>query len=375
MKKLIYISYVDFASEVNAGVKNKIESQVKVFRNHFITDLFTIYDDKIYCEYNNHETKTKNFRGGVKRIEVVNFIKASINRNIPDIVYLRYQFSDPHISRLFKYLKKLNVKIVVEIPTYPYYRELKLQGILGFAKALYDYWYHFSLFKSVNRIVTYSKHDNIYNVETIKLINGIDFSLIPLCDRTSSDNIRLIAVSSLKPWHGYDRLINGMKDYYRENPNGIVKLIIVGAGVEYDKYHRMISEYSLEEHIKLIGAKKGPELNEIFNQSDIAVSSLALHRLNLTSASTLKSREYAARGMPIIVASKEDITMDSKYILEFDANESNIDIEKIVKFYNIIFNDNKINSKKIRESVIKTCDINNAFFPVIEYMREGVNND
>lgn len=374
MKKVSYLSFVDFNDDVNIGVKNKILSQVKVFSKSFITTLYTQGDNNLLCFKHSSETSQIVLKKSFKRRAFINEFSKEILKNLPDVLYIRYQFSDPFLNKVIRTLKKkYGVRVFVEIPTYPYYNELKLQGVIGFIKAIIDYTFHFSLFSQVEKVITFSTHKEIYGRKTIRIVNAIDLDSIPIVNRNKSKIIRLIAVSSMKPWHGYDRLILGFRDFYRVNKEPKIKLILLGNGIEFNNYKNMILKYDLQDYIDLPGMKDGLELNEYFNDSDIAISSLALHRINLKSASTLKAREYAARGLPIITASNEDVEVDSSFILKFKPNESAIEIEKIIKFYNEIYsgNNNKTISNSIRSSVIKKCDINNSFLSVIESFKEA----
>ncbi|MEG2480028.1 MAG: hypothetical protein RSA50_07120, partial [Mucinivorans sp.] len=44
--------------------------------------------------------------------------------------------------------------------------------------------------------------------------------------------------------------------------------------------------------------------DDLFEQADIAIGSLARHRSGITTIKTLKNREYAARGIPFIYSEK-----------------------------------------------------------------------
>lgn len=372
MKKVAYISFVNFDDMINIGVKNKILSQIRVLKKNHDVTLYTQSNNILLTINNDNKVFTKNLDKKFTRSSFIKTFYTDLLSNMPDIIYMRYQFSDPLLIKVIKKLNKIyGVRIFVEIPTYPYYKELKQQGLKGFIKAFVDYTFHFSLFKYIEKIITYSNHNQIYKKKTIKIVNAVDFESIPLPQRVHSKEIRLIAVSSMKPWHGYDRLILGLKNYYTVKRDRLVKLILIGYGAEYDYYNKIVSKFTLQDYVIFTGSKSGEELDEYFNDSDIAVSSLGLHRINLESASTLKAKEYVARGLPVVTASKEDVGVNLKYIINYRADETPIDINKIVKFYDSIYNVNNENvSKTIRESVENKFGFDSTFKPVLESMKE-----
>jgi hypothetical protein len=51
-------------------------------------------------------------------------------------------------------------------------------------------------------------------------------------------------------------------------------------------------------------------LNDIYNISDIAIDSLGRHRSNVMYNSTLKGKEYCAKGLPIVSGVKTEFDYD-----------------------------------------------------------------
>lgn len=132
--------------------------------------------------------------------------------------------------KLLKDLKKNQLKIIIEIPTYPYKFEfiekakiLLRKKTCAFAKFLMVILQD-SIIKNfsvnyIDRIVTYSNDKLIWNTKTINISNAIDTSVISkkrVDCKSNFSNINLIAVSTLNHWHGYDRLIKGLEDYNKK---------------------------------------------------------------------------------------------------------------------------------------------------------------
>jgi len=142
--------------------------------------------------------------------------------------------------------------------------------------------------------------------KTTEIGNGIDVSAVP--PRPSSPVwpapvLRLIAVATVSKWHGYDRLLRAIRNF-SERPNRAfdVHLLIVGEGPALADVRTLSSALGLDDGVVFAGTVTGAALRELYQQSHLAVSSLALHRIGLASASVLKAREYCAVGIPFIAS-------------------------------------------------------------------------
>ena len=96
---------------------------------------------------------------------------------------------------------------------------------------------------------------------------------------------------------------------------------------------------NLERNIIFHGFKSGEELNKIFDDTHIAIGSLGVHRKDLKYASTLKVREYMARGIAFIISHiDEDIDKNFPFFLKLPSDDESVDIEKVIKFTANIYN-------------------------------------
>ena len=75
------------------------------------------------------------------------------------------------------------------------------------------------------------------------------------------------------------------------------------------------------------------ELDAVFEQSDMGIGSLARHRSGIDKIKTLKNREYAARGIPFVYSETDDDFEHQPYILKAAPDDSPLDIEKVIRFY------------------------------------------
>ena len=95
-----------------------------------------------------------------------------------------------------------------------------------------------------------------------------------------------------------------------------------------------VENLGLNEYITFYGALSGKELDDMFEKADFAIGSLARHRSNITKIKTLKNREYAARGFGFVYSEIDEDFEDMPYIIKAPADETPLDISKIVEFYN-----------------------------------------
>ena len=258
-------------------------------------------------------------------------------------VYARcFQNANPFLIRLFRKLRKAGIKAVTEIPTYPYDQEFATfsrQERLGLK---IDQLFRNQLAREMSAIVTFSDEKCIFGQRTIRISNGVDFDSIPLHQfQPVDDAIHLIGVAEVHLWHGYDRLIAGLGEYYMKTslPRNIVFHIVGGVdpfdlygGGDYPGIQTLIDQYGLQKHVVFHGQLFGEELDKVFNQSCFAIGSLARHRSGITVIKTLKNREYATRGVPFIYSEQDSDFDHQPYVVKAVPDESPIDIQQILDF-------------------------------------------
>lgn len=269
-----------------------------------------------------------------------------------DLVYVRsFHNANPFTIRLFRKLRQGGIKTVMEIPTFPYDQEYQHSPFTWKTELLVDKCFRKRLARSCYRIVTFSDLPTIFGQKTIRISNGVNFNTLPLkstAPHTSTD-LHLIAVAEVHYWHGYDRIIEGLGKYYRqENPTRVYLHIVGGLGIaEENLFQQLIQKYRLEAYITFYGQKQGEELNTLFDRCDFAIGSLGRHRSRIDKIKTLKNREYAARGIPFIYSETDEDFDQMPYILKAPADDSPIDIGEIIRFCQSL----DIPASEIRQSV------------------------
>lgn len=347
--KILFLVYHGF-SEVS-GISKKIHYQVKGLRENGYEVHLCYYDfdskghrcrfvdDDVIKDYGT------GFLAGLRQRIDFNCVYKYCKRNGIQFVYARcFQNANPFLIRFFKKLKKLGIKSVTEIPTYPYDQEFAHFSRKQRYELKIDQIFRNKLYKEMTAIVTFSDAERIFGQRTIRISNGVDFDSIPLHEyRAPSDgSIHLIGVAEVHLWHGYDRLIAGIGEYYKNTHNPRQIYFHIVGGVHFNERYRanvfhpgmqaIIDKYGIQDHIIFHGQLFGEELDKVFNQCCFAIGSLARHRSGITVIKTLKNREYATRGIPFIYSEQDNDFDQQPYILKATPDESPIDVQQILEF-------------------------------------------
>ena len=247
--------------------------------------------------------------------------------------------STSHISSQIDALKALHeskLQVKKELNVSKANIKYKVQGIIR--QIFQDKIFRNQLAKHLDAIVTFSDYDEIFGKRTIRISNGIDFNSVRMKSTVNdtSKELNLIGVAEIHEWHGFDRIVKGLAEYYSMPQNYIVKFHVVGyffnSEIEQE-FKKFIADHHMEDYVILHGKKHGVELDKLFELCDFGIGSLGRHRVGIQAIKTLKNREYAARGIPFIY-SETDSDFDQKpYVLKVPADESPIDINSIISFY------------------------------------------
>lgn len=265
-----------------------------------------------------------------------------------EFIYARcFQNANPWLIRFFKKLRKAGIHAVTEIPTYPYDGEFA--GATGQQRVnlMIDQLFRCHLYRYMDAMVTFSDTKEIFGQRTINISNGVDFESIPLHNYHPAEDgsIHLIGVAEVHYWHGFDRLIAGLGEYYNDVRGKTedvrdVYFHIVGGIWSGDLYgsayapgiQTLIDQYGLHDKVILHGQMFGQPLDDLFNQCVFAIGSLARHRNGITVIKTLKNREYATRGLPFVYSEQDSDFDQQPYVLKAPADESPVDIQQILNF-------------------------------------------
>lgn len=341
----------------------KIIAQSEALHNiGFAVDM--IYINENYDLYFN-EKVIINLRSRIGiQLFFFSYINSKISLDKYAWVYLRNPFLINQISyiRFLHRMKANGAKLILEIPTYPYKDE-----IAGFSqKSIYYTEISFSfLLKRYLTKVLYSgnRKDFIYGVEAIQLANVGDTKKMPLASNKFSNNkIVLISVSGCMIYHGNDRIIEGLHNYYKKNNNIDVEFYIVGDGPYLNEYKQLVDQYKLNHVVHFFGALYGKETDQLFNEANIGISCVGMHRIGLKEGSPLKTAEYALRGMPIVLGYNDLSFSNCNFCYNIDQTDEPIDINKLISW----FIKNEFNKEDIRKFVIDNVSWEKQFEKIFE---------
>ena len=224
--KALFLIFHGF--EAHNGISKKILYQVEGLRQNNIDVMlcYLLIDKNGFHKRMVNDTAIDNYGKGLlakikKRICYDTLKNHIINEDV-NFLYVRHDLNaNPFLVSFFKALKKRNINIILEIPTYPYDDEFIHGSWKDRLQNYIDKLYRNCLSKTLYKIVTFTDFSQIWGIQTINISNGIDFNAVKLKsnNKTNIDELNLIGVADIHAWHGYDRVIRGMINYYKYNRN------------------------------------------------------------------------------------------------------------------------------------------------------------
>ena len=361
------------------GIIRKINSQIQTFCNANINMTIIFSNVKLFG---------KSFKN-LNIIQMLGyrlpFINPSIvfTENIKEYDFL-YMRRPPFMNSGFLYmLKKIktekpSIKIIMEFPTYPYDKEIS--DFVHYPLLIKDRFARRHLHRYVDRIATLTDDKEIFGIPAIKIKNGYDFRSFPARTPIVKDkSINLCCVAAFMFWHGYERLLHSIHDYYKNTPIEKQRKIIIhfaGEGKGAQNYQKLSEELSVMEHVRFYGKLDNAALQDLYNQVDIGVCSLGCYKKGINVSMELKSREYIAAGLPIVTGIHLDLQDYEEfvpYILEFPNNSNPVDMQKIIDFYDRLKLSSVDETTRIANYLHKTgekyLNMDAAMKNVVDYVR------
>ena len=327
-------------SHLKTGVHKKIIGQGDALKSMGF-DVYYLFIDEEGLKITNFNINYTEFIKKIKtKVGVVtsgyNLSKKIITKIAPDILYQRSSFHEPFFISYLKYIRKNRIRIFYEIPTFPYDNEFYKKKFPLNLFLLPDRFYRKNIYHLAEKVVTYTDHEKILGVKTIKLENGIVPKNFKKQNLNKSQRIlNIIAVANISFWHGYDRMIKGLYNYYQNSKSNLpVFLKIIGGGPETERLISLVEKLKLQQYVSFTGRIDGKELDIHFDNMHIGVDVLGMFRRGFNESCSLKAREYCARGIPFISSSLDgDFDPSFKFRFKCEANEKPIVVDSIIKFY------------------------------------------
>ena len=373
MKGIYFTTMCDImnvSNNVSSGIQKKIRQQFDLLQNSGIDMYF-------YYSHNNSRLYKIVHRMPFFRDR---FLLPDEVLSSADFIYLRKPFTiNMGYIDFLKRIRNSNskIKVLLEIPTYPYDNEI--QGLKDLPLKLKDRYARKKLKDYVDVALTYSDDKKIFGMKTLNISNGVDALRISKMTQqypyAKNDKLRFIACAKFSFWHGYDRVIEGLYQYFQK-PNAYrnIEIEMVGDGDSVELYKQLVRKYNLQNYVKFYGVRQGDDLIKIYSKCDIGFDSMGRHRSGVFYNSSLKGKEYCAYGLMIVsgVKTELDNVKDFEYYYRIPADDSPVDFEKIIEFYNAKMVTDKIKVKnKIADYAKKHFSMEVVFQPIIDFIKQG----
>jgi glycosyltransferase involved in cell wall biosynthesis len=369
MKRVLYVSFLDEGKL--SGYKYKIHSQCQAInRLGYETYLLIINKGEIllYKISEDSQEIMDRVKPNKKRIfsrrNIIDefFLFKEFTKRIiqtatsykPNYIYFRRILPiTPLLLKTIKTLKDNSISVYYEYPTFPWEKELLKEKKYLFY--LIDKLLYKKLLNLVDKLVIVGANESEYDGKYIVISNSIKVKDIPIAKSLrSNEELNLIGVANVNTFHGYDRIIRGLKNYYSKEQELRVLFHIVGNISRGLKLKELVNSLNLQDSVIFHGHKEGEELNRLFDKSQLGVGCLGVHRKNVRNLNSLKNREYTARGLPFVY-SENDLALEKnnpEFIYKPSFDDSDINIEKIVDFYKNL----NVSSSQIRKFAEKHLD-------------------
>lgn len=301
----------------DSGVGKKIQSQIDAWNAMG-------HETRLFMHTSRHEplsglidadyffyTVSRKIETELNRINAMRQMITAIRDFSPDVIYLRYGiyvYPAHHLMDIAPVIEEINTNDLIQ------------HEALGEAYSLYNRLTRGIFLRRTCGLVTVSRELAVSSAfapyrKPIRVIaNGVDLKSFPQLPPASNEIPHLVFIGSPGYlWHGVDKLVT----LARLLPD--VHLDIVG-------YNELPEYEPLPENITLHGYLAMHQYRNVLACADVAISSLALHRVQLEEASPLKSRECIAFGLPLVVAyidtDLDDLQCD--FLLKIPNKEDNI---------------------------------------------------
>ena len=314
--RIAYVS-LHWPRTYNSGVGKKIHSQMSAWRamGHRVrlfmhTSQYAPRSDLIEAEVFPYTIRGR-LRTELSRIQAVHAMLKAIQKYKPDMIYLRWGIYVYPAHRLMRI-----APVVEEINT----NDQAQHEQLGMLYNLYNRLTRGVFLRRMHGLVAVSKElanspaFASFRKPTIVIANGVDLASIEPLPAPDNETPHLFFIATPGySWHGVDKLV-ALAQMYPD-----LSVHVVG----YDHINEV---EHLPANVYVHGYLSSDEYVKLLRQSDVAVSTLALHRKAMQEASPLKTRECLAYGLPTVIA-YTDTDLDQAtfdFLLKIPNKEDNI---------------------------------------------------
>ena len=368
MKKIVYICQTGLIDNPSSGVGKKINYQISEFKKNG----YECQCLELEPYYNKSLANKMLSRMPLGHIYTWERIAKKIGEDV-FCIYIRKTKIDYYFYRFVKKMKSIGKTVFLEIPSYPYYKEFSVKDYPYLFK---DFLWRKKACKLCENVIIYANPIKNPFKNSIILKNGIDVASIKVKKPSyKNGTLNIIAVSSMYYWHGYDRAIKGLFNYYNSNQKSktIINFHFVGDGPESLRYKELVKKLGLSKYVFFYGPLYGEELDKVFDKCEIGFEGFGFHRKNAFYSTSLKSLEYASKGIPFISSTPNDNFNDCDFFLLVDKGEGPINLNLVLDFYHNLINkyiNEEMLIENIRKYALEKCDYSSAFKLMINKVKE-----
>jgi hypothetical protein len=134
------------------------------------------------------------------------------------------------------------------------------------------------------------------------------------------------------------------------------------------------SEFRNFPFVHFLGYKTGIELDELFDIAHIAIGGFAFDKIGLKEGSTLKLREYVARGIPVVYGHSDtdiDPLIEKGLVMKFTENQFP-EMDKILNFA-ASFYKNPAHVDELHNFAVNNLDYTVKMKKLVEDIQSGDN--
>lgn len=319
-KSVTYIIKVDKVNDV--GVVHKIsELQNALITCGYSAELQNIYRDTVLATILQAYRKIQSSSSNIIIIRSIGVLNVWL---LPILIYYRVK----------------GVLLIMDMPT-P--RSSSLHDTLSLKKGIRKFIYFLQHYLNgpwvlwvYHRVIQYGNESKYFlwgnRKRTVLMGNSIDSKRMTIRNqryRWPADELKLIAVAKFNARHGYDRILNAIREWNESSRDIKLSMTLIGDGQMESELRRQIDELDLNQYIMMPGRMDMDEIHEQYSNNHLAVSALGLHRFGLHCSGVLKAREYCLAGIPFLAAG-DDPDFDDKCPFRYEVKNKD-EIESILE--------------------------------------------
>ena len=325
------------------------------------------------ANYYYFSTPIPNLRVLIFRRKVFQHLLQLTREDHHDVLYIRGIPNDPFVGH---FLDRCPAKVVFEINSVQLYERLlqkrpwvgwyeefftrralpKASGFVAVSRSVGDYYAKLTNFKLPSLVL-----GNGFEVKSVSLRNPPPFD---------GKHLRMIVTANYAIWHGIDRVIAGLAAYTGHLE---LSLSIVGSGPILGELKLQVNRLNIADRVSFLGEIYGEQLDELFDQSHLAIGALAIHRKKLESASAIKIREYLARGIPFLISGFDDdlaaAPEQERYYMQVPSDDSAIDFSILEPVAHQMLADAGI-AHRMRKYALEHVNMDKKMLELVSFLKQ-----